>query len=331
MKALAIILAAAAALAGCAEKSAPATSPTPAGATSAPAAANPYPLQAGELKQAGSSTVFPIAFEWAADVVDRTGGALRVNVAGGGSGAGATKLCNGEIDLADMSSRMKDEQKAACAPNGVVPMEWHVAYDGLSVVVSKKNAFVDQLTVEELKRLWAQNSTVRTWADLRAGWPDKPVKLFGAGTASGTYEYFNEEILGKTCGADGKRMCPPRQDYTPSEDDNVLVEGVRDDEHALAYFGFSYYLENTGTLRAVPIAKNATSPYVSPSFETIRDGSYKPLARPLFVYVDQNGFVRGSALHAYVAYMMYEGQALVAKAGAVGLDDATLAAQRARL
>lgn len=279
------------------------------------------------LQQAGSSTVYPIAEAWAEELAAE---GIQVTVAGGGSGAGASKLCAKEIDLADMSRKMKQSEIDACKANGVDPVEWTVAYDGLSIVVSKDNAFVDHLTVEELRKIWMTGSTVRTWADVREGWPAETILLYGADSDSGTYEYFNEEVLGKTCGADGKQLCGPRNDYSATAEDTSIVRGVGASEHALGYFGYSYLFENQDTLRAVPIvAKGATDP-VTPTFETIRDGSYKPFSRPLFVYTDGVP-AAGSAAHTYLEYAFGDGQGLMRELGFVELDDATVQTMRQQL
>lgn len=304
-------LLASASLAGCAS---PGSDPSAPGVT-------------GALQQAGSSTVFPIAEAWAEELAPR---GLQVTVAGGGSGAGASKLCAKEIDLGDLSRKMKESEVASCRANGVEPAEWTLAFDGLSVVVSRKNTFVDHLTVEELKRIWESGSTVATWADVRAGWPAQPIVLYGPDSDSGTYEYFNEEILGKACGADRKQLCAPRSDYQPAADDNVLVEGVKNDAYALGHFGYAYLFENEDALRGVPIVPKGGNAPVAPSFDTIRDGSYKPLGRPLFIYT--NGVpASGSAVHAYLQYAFGDGQGLLRDVGYVELDDATLATMNAKL
>lgn len=284
-------------------------------------------MSTGRLQQAGSSTVYPIAEAWAEDLA-ATG--LQVTVAGGGSGAGASKLCAKEIDLGDLSRRMKPSELEACRANGVEPIEWTIAYDGLSVVVSKQNDFVEALSVEELHAIWQADSTVRTWADVRAGWPAEPIRLYGADSDSGTYEYFNEEVLGKSCGADGKQPCAPRSDYTATAEDNVIVEGVKGSRYALGYFGFAYYFENQDALNVVPIVAGGTGDAVAPSFDTIRDGSYKPFSRPLFIYT--NGVPPAeSPVRTYLEHAFGEGQAVVRDVGYVELDAATLAEMRARL
>lgn len=285
------------------------------------------PAPQGTLQQAGSSTVFPIAEAWAEELAPR---GLQVVVAGGGSGAGASRLCAKEIDIGDMSRPMKESEKQACQANGVEPVEWKVAYDGLTVVVPTSNTFVDHLTIEELEHIWRPTDPAQTWADVRAGWPAEKIILYGPDSDSGTYEYFNEEVLGKKCGADGKQQCAPRSDYTPSADDNVLVEGVTRSPYAIGHFGFAYYLESQDRLKAVPIKEEAGSSAVAPTFDTIADGSYSPLGRPIYMYT--NGVpTEGTPLHYYLRYAFTEGQDWVQDVGYVGLDEATLEAQLAKL
>lgn len=308
---LTLILVAGLGLAGCA-------TPTDAGTDGTPQ---------GSLKQAGSSTVYPIAEAWAEDL-SKSG--LQVTVAGGGSGAGASKLCAKEIDIGDLSRKIKSSEIASCQANGVEPTEWIVAFDGLTVVVSSENTFVDQLTIPELKRLWASGSDVTKWSDLRPGWPERTVRLYGPDSDSGTYEYFAEEVLGKSCGTDGKTLCAPRSDYTPSADDNVLVEGVSASEDALGYFGFAYFLENQDRLKAVPIVAPDSTVAVTPTLETIRDGSYAPFSRPLFMYT--NGVpADGTPLHTYFEHAFGPGQEAIEDVGYVRLDAATLAKMTDRL
>lgn len=294
-------------------------------ATSEPSTSQGGPT--GQITQAGSSTVYPIAEAWAEALAPR---GIQVAVSGGGSGAGASKLCAKEIDIGDMSRPMKQGEIDGCKANGVDPTQWTVAYDGVTIVVAKTNDFVDHLTVEELKAIWQADSAVRTWADVREGWPAEPIRLYGPDPDSGTYEYFNEEILGKSCGADGKQVCGPRSDYTPSADDNILVEGVRASPNALGYFGFAYYVENTDTLRAVPVVPKGGSAPVAPSFQSIAEGSYKPLGRPIFMYTD--GIPEdGTVLHAYFQHAFGEGQAVIQDVGYVPLDPAKLAEMNGRL
>lgn len=281
----------------------------------------------GTLQQAGSSTVLPIAEAWAEELAPD---GLQVVVAGGGSGAGASRLCAKEIDIGDMSRPMRDSEKEACRANGVDPVEWKVAYDGLTIVVPRSNAFIDHLTVAELEHIWRPHDPAKTWADVRAGWPAEKIVLYGPDSDSGTYEFFNEVVLGKKCGDDGKQQCAPRSDYTPSADDNVLVEGVTRSQYSIGHFGFAYYLESQDRLKAVPVKADAAGAAVTPSFETIADGSYKPLGRPIYMYT--NGIpAEGTPLAYYLEYAFTDGQDLVQDVGYVPLDQANLQAQLAKL
>lgn len=281
----------------------------------------------GRLSQAGSSTVLPLAEAWAEELA---ADGIQVVVAGGGSGAGASKLCAKEIQLGDMSRPMKDAEIEECKANGVDPVAWKVAYDGLTVVVNKQNDFVDHLTVSELQHVWRSEAPAQTWADVRAGWPAEKIVLYGPDSDSGTYEYFNEEIIGKTCGADQKQACPPRNDYTPSANDDVVVEGVAASKYAVGHFGFAYFERSAARLIAVPIqGKDAAAP-VPPSFDTIADGTYTPLGRPLFVYTDGVPS-EGDAVHTYLQYVFTDGQIVIREVGYVEMDQDTLTSQLARL
>lgn len=267
------------------------------------------------LQQAGSSTVFPIAEAWAEEMSMR---GIQVVVAGGGSGAGASKLCAGEVNIADLSRELTEGEIATCQAAGIEPVTWAVAFDGITVTVHPENDWVDHLTVEELEHIWQPQDPAQTWQDVRESWPDREITLFGPDSDSGTYDYFVEEILGEDTA--------PRQDYTPSSDDNVLVEGVAQSRDALGYFGFAYYDENRERLQAVPIQDGDGDP-VLPSQETIGENSYTPLSRPIFMVTD--GVPEpGTALRTYLEYAMGEGQDLVPQVGYIGLDQATLEEQR---
>lgn len=272
----------------------------------------------GQLQQAGSSTVLPVAEAWAEELAPF---GLQVVVSGGGSGAGASKLCAGEIDIGDMSRELKASEVEDCRANGVEPVVWEVAFDGLTVVVPHGNAWVDFLTVAELAHIWRSDDPARTWADVREGWPAERIRLFGPDSDSGTYEYFNEVILDEKA---------PRSDYTPSADDNVLVEGVASSTYAIGHFGYAYFVENEGRLRAVPIQAEDAGEAVAPSPETIADGSYAPLSRPLFMVTDGEP-EPGTPIHSYFLYGLTEGQALVSEVGYIALDQATLDEQLERL
>jgi len=275
---------------------------------------NPDGGATGSLVQVGSSTVFPIAEAWAEELGPR---GIEVAVSGGGSGKGASAICAGEADIGDMSRPLKDSEIANCRANGIEPQVWSVAYDGLSVVISKNNDFIDHLSIEELNHIWRSTDTARKWSDVRAGWPEQTIVRFGPDSDSGTYEYFNEAILGDE---------PITDDFTPSADDNVLVEGVSREKYAIGHFGFAYYLNNADKVQAVAV-QEGDGAAVTPSFETIADGSYSPLSRPIFMITNGKP-AAGTALHSYLSYAMADGQALIRVVGYVELDTATLETQR---
>lgn len=230
----------------------------------------------GTIKIDGSSTVYPVSFA-VAEEFSKANPNANVTVAFSGTGGGMKQFGVGEIDIADASRPMKDKEAAICAENGIEFIKLSVAYDGIAVVVNPGNDWCDTLSVEQLKKLWTPDSPAKTWKDLDPTWPDEEVKLFGPGTDSGTFDYFTEEIVGET-----KKS---RADYTPSEDDNMLVTGVSGDKYALGYFGFAYYVENKDKLKLLGV--DAGSGPVKPSMETVMDNSYTPLARPLFIYVSK--------------------------------------------
>jgi len=227
----------------------------------------------GAVRIDGSSTVYPLSALAAEDFMAANPG-VQVTVASSGTGGGFEKFCRGETDANDASRPIKDEEAAACAEAGIEYAALTVATDALTVVVNKENTWATCLTVEELNKIWAPDSTVANWNEVRADFPDEPLKLFGPGTDSGTFDYFTDEINGEE-GAS-------RADYTPSEDDNVIVQGVSGSKGGLGYFGFTYYEENADQLTAVQIDGGAGC--VAPSVEAARDGSYTPLSRPLFLY-----------------------------------------------
>ena len=227
----------------------------------------------GQVRIDGSSTVFPLTALAAEDFMAANPG-VQVTVASSGTGGGFEKFCRGETDANDASRAIKDDEAANCEQAGIGFGQLTVAIDALTVVVNPANDWATCLTVEELAKIWAPGSTVNNWNQVRDGFPDEPLKLFGPGTDSGTFDYFTDEINGEE-GAS-------RSDYTPSEDDNVIIQGVSGSVGGLGYFGFSYYEENADSIKAVEI--DSGNGCVAPSAETARDGIYTPLARPLFVY-----------------------------------------------
>jgi phosphate transport system substrate-binding protein len=228
----------------------------------------------GSVAVDGSSTVAPLSQAAAAFYAEEQPD-VNVTVATSGTGGGFEKFCNGETDISDASRPIKDEEAAACEANGIAFEELTVANDALTVVVNKDNDWVDCLTVEQLQAIWAPGSTVSNWNQVDPSFPDEELVLYGPGTDSGTFDYFTDEINGEE-GAS-------RTDYEPSEDDNVIVQGVASSAGGLGYFGFTYFEENTDQLKALSIDNG--SGCVAPSAEAAQDGSYAPLSRPLFIYV----------------------------------------------
>ncbi|CAH2032493.1 PstS family phosphate ABC transporter substrate-binding protein [Trichlorobacter ammonificans] len=231
------------------------------------------------VKIDGSSTVYPLTEAVAEEFQKGKKGAVRVTVGISGTGGGFKKFCRGEIDISDASRPILKKEMEACAAAGIKYIELPVAYDALTVVVNPQNSFIKTMTVEELKKIWEPTAQgkITKWNQVNPSWPDLPIKLFGAGADSGTFDYFTEAIVGKSKSSRG--------DFTASEDDNVLVQGVSRDKGALGFFGYSYYAENTKKLKAVAIAEKAGKSGVLPSFDTVKNGTYQPLSRPVFIYV----------------------------------------------
>ncbi|MGH7206900.1 MAG: PstS family phosphate ABC transporter substrate-binding protein [Nitrospiraceae bacterium] len=230
------------------------------------------------VKADGSSTVFPIT-EAVADEFQRTQrGAVRVTVGISGTGGGFKKFCRGETDVQDASRPILAEEMEACREDGVQYYELPVAFDAITIVVSHQNTWLAFMTVAELKMLWepSAHGKITKWTQIRSSWPDAHVRLFGAGSDSGTFDYFTEAIVGKAKSSRG--------DYTASEDDNTLVQGIANDKHALGYIPFAYFEPNKKKLRAVWI--DAGKGPVLPSRENVENGTYQPLSRPIFIYVN---------------------------------------------
>lgn len=228
-----------------------------------------------DVKIDGSSTVFPIT-EAIAEEFHKVNPA-RVTVGISGTGGGFEKFCQGETDISNASRKIKDIEKEACKQKGIEFIELPVAYDALTVIVHPSNTWATSITVEELKKMWepAAEGTITKWNQIRSSWPDAPLDLYGPGADSGTFDYFTEVINGKSAESRG--------DYTASEDDNVLVQGVTGDRNAIGYFGYAYYEANKDRLKAVAI-DSGNGP-VMPSETTVNNGTYKPLSRPLYIYV----------------------------------------------
>jgi phosphate transport system substrate-binding protein len=261
----------------------------------------------------GSSTVFPIT-EAVAEEFKKKGDA-RVTVGVSGTGGGFKKFCKGEIAITGASRPIKPEEVALCKESAIDYIELPVAYDGLAVMVHPSNDWVDHLTVAELATMWAPEAQdkVKKWSDVRAGWPDEELHLFGAGVDSGTYDYFTQAIVGKEHASRG--------DYTSSEDDNVLVQGIASDKLAIGFFGYAYYVPNKDKLKLVPIddgkPDNGAGP-ILPSDKSIEDGTYQPLARPIFIYASRKESERAEVA-AFVDFYLEQGPKLVAEVGYVPL------------
>ena len=236
--------------------------------------------QAQVIKIDGSSTVYPITEGVAEDFQKLKKNVIKVTVGISGTGGGFKKFCRGETDIQDASRPILEKEMADCRAAGVEYVELPVAFDALTVVMNPKNTFLKSITVDELKKIWepAAQGKIMRWNQVNPAWPDAPIKLFGAGSDSGTFDYFTEAINGKSKASRG--------DFTASEDDNVLVQGVAQDVNAIGYFGYAYYAENTQRLKAVPIIEKAGKPAVAPSEASVLDGSYQPLSRPIFIYVN---------------------------------------------
>lgn len=259
------------------------------------------PVNAAEkiIKIDGSSTVYPITEAVAEEFQKAT--KVKVTVGESGTGGGFKKFCRGETDISDASRPIKQKEMDECKAAGVQYIELPVAYDALTVVVNSKNDWVKSFTVAELNQLWKSGSSVKSWKQINPAYPDTKILMYGPGTASGTFDYFTEAINGKAGNS--------RSDYTPSEDDNVLVQGVSSDRGATGYFGYAYYEENKDKLRAIPIMVNGKAVEASP--ENVMNGTYQPLARPLFIYVNATAAAFKPEVKAFVNYYLQHAPKLV--------------------
>ncbi len=267
------------------------------------------------VKVDGSSTVYPVTEAVAEEFQKAEKNAIKVTVGISGTGGGFKKFCRGETDISNASRPILKAEMDECAKLGIQYYELPVAFDALTVVVNPKNTFLDKgITVDQLKKMWEPGAQgkVTKWNQIEASWPDAPIKLFGAGSDSGTFDYFTEAIVGKAKSSRG--------DYTASEDDNVLVQGVQRDANALGYFGFAYYAENQAKLKAVPIVEKPGKPAVLPSMNSVLDGSYQPLARPIFIYVNAKALDRPE-VRKFVEYYLANGAKLAREVKYVPLPD----------
>ena len=259
--------------------------------------------QAQVIKVDGSSTVYPITEAVAEEFQKAKKNAVKVTVGISGTGGGFKKFCRDETDISNASRPITKSEMELCKAAGVEYIEMPVAFDALTVVINPKNTFLKQATVEEMKMLWepAAQGKITKWNQINPAWPDAPVKLFGAGADSGTFEYFTEAMVGKAKSSRG--------DYTASEDDNVLVQGVSRDVNAIGYFGYAYYAENKAKLKALPIVNPKTGKAVEPSGANVENGTYAPLSRPIFIYVKAKSLDKPE-VKEFVEFYMKNGAAL---------------------
>ena len=262
----------------------------------------------------GSSTVYPPTEAVSEDFQKMKKGDIKVTVGISGTGGGFKKFCRGETDLSNASRPILKEEMALCAKNGIKYIELPVAFDALTVIVNPKNTFVDYLTVAELKKMWepAAQTKVTNWKQIRDSFPDAPLKLAGAGADSGTFDYFTEAVVGKAKSQRG--------DYQSTEDDNVTVQFVSRDTNALGYLGLAYFVENKDKLKAVPIKVDEKSPAVMPGQETVNNGKYQPLSRPIFIYVKDASLAK-SEVKEFVEFYLKNAAKLTKEVGYVPLPD----------
>ena len=251
----------------------------------------------------GSSTVFPVTEAVAEEFQKSKKGKVKVTVGIAGTGGGFKKFCRAETDISNASRPILKSEIEDCKKSGVQFIELPVAYDALTVIVNPKNDWVKSITVPDLKKMWepAAQGKVSSWNQVRSEWPNNPLKLFGPGADSGTFDYFTEAIVGKAKSSRG--------DFTASEDDNVLVQGVANDRNALGYFGFAYYIENQGKLKAVAIDGGKGA--VGPSPKTVEDGTYQPLARPIFIYVSKKSLDTKPEVKEFIDFYLKNASKLV--------------------
>lgn len=275
----------------------------------------------GEVRADGSSTVYPIteavAEEFRVDHPD-----VKITVGVSGTGGGFNKFSRGEIDINNASRPIKEQEAADCKENNIGFVELKVAYDGLVVVVNKKNTWLNDITVEELRKIWepgAQEKITR-WNQVNPAWPAEEFRLYGPGIASGTYDYFTEAIVGKSGSSRG--------DYTASEDDNVLVQGIAGDDNGLGFFGLAYYEENKDKLKLVGV--RGANGIVLPSSETVKNGSYTPLSRPVFIYVSDSALNRPEVV-AFTEFYLENASELVPDVGYIPLTDEEYEKESAKL
>jgi len=254
--------------------------------------------QTSQIKIDGSSTVFPISEAVSEEFQKQTNGKVQVTVGISGTGGGFKKFCAGETDISDASRPIKEEEQTLCKGAGIEYIEIPVAYDALTVVVNPQNTAVESMTVSELQKMWSAESqaTVANWSDVNPNWPNAKLELYAPGADSGTFDYFSEAVVDKN----------HRTDMTASEDDNILVQGVAKDENAIAYFGYAYYEANKDRLKAVAI-DDGKGP-ILPSRAAVENGTYTPLSRPIFIYVNKEAANRPEVRQFVNYYLRNAGQ-----------------------
>jgi phosphate transport system substrate-binding protein len=262
----------------------------------------------GKVAIDGSSTVYPIT-EAVAEEFRTVHPRVRVTVGVSGTGGGFKKFLAKSIDINDASRNIKSKEMKKAKEKGIDYLEIPVAYDGITIVVNKANTWADEITVAELKKIWQPGSKVVTWKDVRSTWPDKKIKLYGPGTDSGTFDYFTKAINGKERAS--------RANYNMSEDDNVLINGVSGDKYSLGYFGYAYYAENKSQLKAVKISYKGGKA-IAPSIKTINDGTYKPLSRSIFIYVNTASLLR-KEVKTFVEFYINQAAKLSQEVGYVAM------------
>ncbi len=268
------------------------------------------------IRADGSSTVYPITEAVAEEFQKAKKNSVKVTVGISGTGGGFKKFCRGETDVSDASRPISRKEMEACAQAGIKYIELPVAYDAITVVVNKGNNWLKEIKVEELKAMWepAAQGKITKWNQVNPAWPDLPITLYGPGADSGTFDYFTDAINGKEKASRG--------DYSASEDDNVLVQGVAREKGAIGYFGLAYYVENKDKLRAVPVVAKGAAKGVSPSLETVMDGSYQPLARPIFIYVNAKAAAEKPEVREFVEFYLRNAPQLVKEVKYVPLSAA---------
>jgi len=264
------------------------------------------------IKVDGSSTVYLLTEAVAEEFQKANQGRMRVTVGISGTGGGFKKFCRGETDIADASRPILKEEMDLCQKNGIAYYELPIAFDAMTVAVSPKNTWITSMTVEELKKMWepASQNKITRWNQIHSDWPDAPLVLFGPGSDSGTFDYFTDAIVGKAKASRG--------DYTASEDDNVIVQGIESNKNALGYMGFAYYAAQMKKLKAVAIVGKGGP--VLPSAENVINGTYQPLSRPLFIYVSESAAKRAE-VKDFVAYYLTEGPKLIAEVRYIPLPE----------